>query len=309
MFENWLIIAFVAPALWSIVNLIDVYFVSDVYRDEYDGALISGIFPLILWGSVPLGIVTFRLPESFALLLLSGAFFLFANFFYFKSLFRENDAALIQILWSLTIPFTILFSFVFLGDGLFGSQYFGIVLILFGVVQILLAERTEKWDVRGAAKSMLPSSAFLAGSFVLSEQAFRTSRDDFFSSYLVFALGMALGAIFVGFLGQRSFSDRFSQVTRLTKKYFFVFFLAELLALLGTIASQRAVDLSPSASLVATIESLSPVFIMCFSLLAVVFSSLFLGKFKRALYKDQITGAVTKIMAVITVAVGIYLVK
>ncbi|MFZ3031841.1 MAG: EamA family transporter [Candidatus Moraniibacteriota bacterium] len=312
MFENWLIIAFVAPALWALVNLIDVYFVNDVYRDEYDGTIISGLFPLLPWVLVPFGMVVFDFPEhQWWLFLISGMLFLFANFFYFKSLFSNNDAALVQIFWNLTVPLTIMISWIFLKESLELRQYVGMGIVIVGVIYLSLQKKSGKWKPKEVLKNMVPAAVFLALSLVLAEYAYRESSAGFFDGYLVFALGMVTGALIISLVSKGGFHDRFAQVAKLTGKYFVVFFFAELLALVGTIASQRAVDLSPSASLVATIESLSPVFVMAFSIL-IIFFGRFLMKEKftqehDALYSGQTLGLLQKIIATATIAVGILL--
>jgi drug/metabolite transporter (DMT)-like permease len=310
MLENWLIIAFVAPALWSLVNLIDVYFVNDVYRDEYDGTIISGLFPLLPWILVPLGVISFDFPENqWLVFLLSGILFLFANFFYFKSLFSHNDAALVQIFWNLTVPFTIIISWLLLKESLELRQYVGIGMVFAGVIHLSLQEKQGEWRVKEVLKNMIPAAIFLALSLVFSEHAYRESSAGFIDGYLVFSLGMVIGALVVSLIGKAGFRDRFAQVTKLTGKYFIIFFFAELLALIGTVASQRAVDLSPSASFVATIESLSPVFVMIFSFLIVLFGKEIIRKFSthESLYGNQFSNLKQKILVTVTVALGIFL--
>lgn len=312
MLETWLVIAFIAPMLWSLVNLIDVYFVDGVYQDEYDGTIISGLFPLLSWVLVPFGLVTFHFPkEEWGMFLLGGGLFLFANFFYFRSLFSKNDAALIQIFWNLTVPFTIVLSWIFIGERLFLRQYIGIVVVLGGVVYLSLQDKTGAWNVWGVLKGIVPASFLLAASLVISESAYRGSAVSFFDGYLLFALGMAIGAVLVGFFDQAGFRKRFDRITTLTGKYFVAFFCAELLALVGTITSQLAVDLSPSASFVATVESLSPVFVMIFSFGIVFFGKHFIRKFSAgtSLYALQFGAVWQKVLATVTVAIGIFLVS
>lgn len=313
MFENWLFIAFVAPMLWSLVNLIDVYFVDGVYRDEYDGTIISGLFPLIFWILVPLGVVSFHFPGKESILFfLSGNLFLLANFFYFKSLFSKNDAALVQIFWNLTVPFTLFFSWIFIGEKLQMAQYFGIMAVLAGVVFLCFREKRGEWKVDRVLPNMVPAALFLSFSLILSEQGYRFSNTSFFSGYLVFACGMAFGTLVLGSVGKTRLWTRLTRITALAKRFFFVFFIAELLALVGTLSSQRAIDLSPSASFVATIEALSPVFVMLFSLVIVVTYRLFFQRFlfgNRSLYADQLNDLFGKAVAIIMVAVGIYFVS
>lgn len=314
MSENWLIIAFIAPTLWSLVNLIDVYFINDVYHDEYDGTIISGLFPLLSWVLVLFGIISFDFPENqWWMFLASGTLFLFANFFYFKSLFNNNDAALVQIFWNMTVPLTIIISWLFLKESLELRQYAGMGVVLAGVIYLSLQEKSGKWKPEEILKNMVPASVFLASSLVFAEYAYRESSAGFFDGYLVFALGMAIGAFIISLASKASFRNHFTRITKLTQKYFVIFFLAEFLALVGTVASQRAVDLSPSVSFVATIESLSPFFVMVFSVLIIFFGRLLVKKKftleHDSLYSGQTVGLTQKIVATVTVALGIFLVS
>ncbi len=312
MFENWLLVAFIAPMLWSLVNLIDVYFVNDVYRDEYDGTIISGLFPLLPWTLVLFGVVSFDFPNAqWMWFILGGCLFLFANFFYFKSLFQNNDAALVQIFWNLTVPFTLVLSWVLFRESLHVKEYIGIAIVLFGVIYLSFQEKEGEWKIKDVLKNIIPASLLLSASLVCADYAYRVSDTRFFDGYLVFALGMVLGALVINLFDKTSLKNRFSQITVLTKKYFFIFFLAELLALIGTITSQRALDLSSSASFVATIESLSPVFVMFFSLMIILLGRTFIRSFSvnESLYNAQFSALGHKFFAIATIALGIFLVS
>jgi hypothetical protein len=82
----WLPIAFVAPFLWALVSVLDLYLVHGLYQDEWDGTLISGAFQLFPWLLVALGILSFVPPPTEAILfsLAGGLMFLASFFFYFR---------------------------------------------------------------------------------------------------------------------------------------------------------------------------------------------------------------------------------
>lgn len=312
MAENWLLIAFIAPILWSIVNLIDVYFVGGVYSDEYDGAIIAGLFPLFSWLLVALGIVPFRFPETGTLMfLLSGVLFLLANFFYFKSLFCKNDTALTQIFFNLAVPGTLFLSWLLLGEKLTAVQYMGIAVVFVGA-SVLCFPGKEKVSRGGAVLlQMLPAVLCVSLSLVLSESAYRASNTSFFDGYLLFTIGMAFGACLIAFWDKQTLKKRMTHIGDLTSRYFLIFITAETLALLAVMGSQRAVDLSPSASFVVTIESLNPAFVMLFSVLLVLFLKLFPNQthLSEQIYRNQVSGVGIKSIATVLVVYGIYLVS
>lgn len=308
--ESWIIIAFIAPALWSIVNLIDVYFVDGVYSDEYDGTIISGLLQLLPWVAVISGFWDFTLPNNgFWPLFLSGAFFICANFFYFRALFKKNDASLVQILWNGTIPLTLFFSWLILRDNLSVQVYLGMLLVLIGATTLNFSRKMEKLQLQGLLLPMLGANIFLALSFTCSEYGYHLVDASFFDGYLVFTLGAAVASIYFFFRRMSEVGGLLTRITTMSRQYIVIFLIAEILAVLGTFTSQLAIDKSPSAALVATIESLIPVFVMVFSLAIVVTLSI-VGKSEthfRFVYQTQFSAVMRKSIAVVVIACGIYL--
>jgi hypothetical protein len=47
LLDNWLLVAFLAPFFWALVNIVDVYFVDGIYKDDIDGIIIFGLFQII----------------------------------------------------------------------------------------------------------------------------------------------------------------------------------------------------------------------------------------------------------------------
>src|SRR4030043_386404 len=97
IWNNWLLIAFIAPFLWALVNLIDVYFAKEGYRDAYDGAIVSGFFQVIPWLLVPFIGLSIPGINIIMLAILAGLFFCASMFFYFKAIFTTGDVSLLQI--------------------------------------------------------------------------------------------------------------------------------------------------------------------------------------------------------------------
>lgn len=308
--EIWLLIAFIAPALWAIVNLIDVYFVDSVYSDAYDGAIISGLFQILPWTIVLVGFWEFQFSSLGAPhLFIAGAFFLWSVFFYFQALFSKNDAALIQLLWNLTAPVTIFFAWLFYRDTLIWIEYLGALLVLLGASFLSLKGSLQWSEVRALAKPMLPAIFLLALSMVSADYGYQKSPTSFLDSYLLFSLGSVFAALVLLGIKIREGKRRLAHIAGLSKKYFFVFLVAELVALVGTVFSQRAIDLAPSPALVATIESLSPAFVMLFS-----FGLLLLLRLLKSnthviteIYREQCHGYPVKIVSMCIISGGIYL--
>lgn len=307
--ETWLLIACIAPALWSVSNLIDVYFVESVYKDEFDGAIISGLFQILPWALVLVGFWNFQFPtEGAGVLFLSGLLFLWSLFFYFRSLFSKNDVALAQLLWNLTAPVTLFLAWVFYQESLAVSQYIGFTLVLLGACSLGFKSTFTRKELYALAKPMVMAIFLLAVSMLLADKGYEKNPGTFFDSYLLFALGNFVAALFLLGVKFREGKSRFRHITSLSTKYFFVFFTAELIALFGYIFSQRAIDLSPSAALVAAIESLIPVFVMLFSVFLLIFFKLTKSNRSaaKAIYQEQVNGYPIKVITSLIIAAGIY---
>jgi uncharacterized membrane protein len=312
VWNYWFAIALVAPFLWALVNVIDVYFVDGVYEDEFDGAVIMGVFQLIPWLFVPLGIVSFVVPPmtAVAFSFLGGFLFLCSFLFYFRALFTENDVAVIQVLWNLSIPLVPILTFIFLGERLEIIQYLGIGVTFIGAVVFALAGGVLREKFRKVMGTMVVAVVALSASMVLQDRAYAISgQGDFWSTFLVFCLGASVAGVILPFFDSRvGVLSRFRHIGDLAKKYFLVFSLTEIIVLVGTITSQRSIDLSPSVSFIAVIESLVPIFVLIISVLLSVTFLLTNKKLAKRLYDDQLSSARVKITSAVVMSYGIYLI-
>jgi drug/metabolite transporter (DMT)-like permease len=307
VWDHWLIIAFLAPVLWAMTNIIDVYFVHSAYRTAEDGTIISGLFQLFPWLLVFFGIVDFSWPplQSAFLAMFGGAIFLFSFLFYFRTLFAANDVALLQVLWNLSVPLVPALAWIALGERLAPGQYIGIATV-FGGATILAFDRTLRVQrLRVMAVPMSMAVLLLSLSMVVEDHAYQLAGDDaFWSVYLLFSAGNVLAAVIVWIMSDNR------NIFTLVRKHYRTFFAAELLALFGFIASQRAIDISPSVSFVAAIESLVPACVVILSLAIVGMSRLFTlplsRRSLRELYREQTAGLLLKGLAIVVMAMGIY---
>lgn len=313
MFDSWLLMAFVAPFLWAVANLIDVYFVGEVYEDEYDGTILSGVFQSFAFLPAVFGILHPEMPDMAvsALFVLSGFLFLSSLFFYFQSLFILDDAALIQTIWNTTILATPFFAWLLFAERLEPKHYLGIAIAFVGVWVLSISASFRFRTLKKILPSMAAAVALLSLSMVFSERAYGLSDTSFYSGFFLFSLGSVSGAA-VAFLLDRKkrAKHRSKHVFSLGKKYFLVFCVAELLSVIGTLGSQRALDLAPSAAFVAVVESSIPFFIVLLS--ALMMAALYLfgrGAAARRIYREQLTGIGVKILSLIIIISGIYLIS
>ncbi len=312
MIESWLLIAFIAPFLWALVAVIDTYFVHGVYSDEYDGTVVSGLFQVFPWILVLMGVIQFTFPgnEIAFLALFAGGFFITSFFCYFWALFVSNDTALMQTIWSLSIPTVPFFSWIVLGEILLPMHYVGIGIALFGVFLFHFDAKVKRIGFFKIVFPMFAAVVFLSLSMVIGKKAYEFSdQPDFWSIYLLFSVGAVITSFLILIIGRgRQSLVKLKHIASMSKRYFVPFFLSESLSLVATVTSQKAINLAPSVSFVIVIESLVPVFVMIMSiLLARIFLSLKRSEYRR-LYEEQMMGVKMKLGATAMIALAIYLI-
>lgn len=304
--QNWLLMSLIAPFLWAVVSVIDTHFVHDVYEDEYDGTVVSGVFQSLPWLLIPFGIVQFTFPEIevAGLAFLAGGMFICSFFCYFKALFVSNDGALMQILWSISVLVVPFFAWMFIGEVLQGIHYVGIAIAFAG---ICLFNFDGKIKQVGFSRILLPMAGavvFLSLSMVLTKEVQQPGA-DFWSIFLVFSAGATIFSLVILAIGKKNPFKRAQRIATLSGKYFPIFAIAEGLSIVATITSQKAISLAPAVSFVAVIESLVPVFMMMISVV-IVFAFRNTTRFDASPYRKLVSGVWIKVLALAFIAIGIY---
>ncbi|HBU07510.1 MAG TPA: hypothetical protein DEB09_05515 [Candidatus Magasanikbacteria bacterium] len=322
--SHWLILSFLAPMFWALVNMIDVYFVDGVYADELEGTIIMGIFQ-----AIPCLFLMFFLKIEFSQLfnfnsangqlffepmilwaLLGGLLFNLSFYFYYKALFHHNDVGLVQILWGLSIVAVPFLAFVLFREKLPVYSYLGMAITLLGGVVLSFHKGIKKGTLKRYLFIMISAIVFFSLSMVLENKAYNVidargwGNQGFLLVFLCFNLGALLSSIILLLVSRKN-------PWPLIKKYYKVFILGEGITFLGNLSSQRALSVAPSVSYVATIEAFVPVFVLIFSLLIVVIAKIFNTKFSviKKIYQDQLQGVSLKIVAIIIMAIGIYIIS
>jgi drug/metabolite transporter (DMT)-like permease len=304
----WLPMALVAPALWALVCILDLYFVQGAYRDEWDGTLISGAFQILPWLLVPLGLLPFTAPPAAAMLfaLAGGGMFLASFFFYFRALFRHADAPLIEVLWSISVLVVPVMAWAWSDERLLPVHYLGIALAFLGSGVFAVRDGLLRQGFRRVAGPMVWAVLLLSASMVLQKEAYRITSGQFLDVYLIFSLGVVAAAALLALLNPKATLARIRRFAGFKPRYIALLVFAEGVSFVGTVFSQRAIDLSPSPSFVAAIESSVPVFVMLFSLLL---GSAFahLGREQTStMFRNQMLGWQQKLLAIALMSSGIY---
>ncbi|MEI8096595.1 MAG: hypothetical protein WCG73_00600 [Candidatus Moraniibacteriota bacterium] len=304
--QNWLLLSLIAPFLWAVVSVIDTHFVHDVYEDEYDGTVVSGIFQSLPWLLVPLGIVHFIFPgiEVAGLAFLAGGMFICSFYCYFKALFVSNDGALMQILWGVSVLVVPFFAWMCIGEVLQSIHYIGITIAFAGICLFNFDGKIKKIGFSRILFPMIGAVVFLSLSMVITKKVQQPSA-DFWSIFLVFSAGATIFSLVILAIGKKNPFKRAQKIAKLSGKYFPIFAIAEGLSIVATITSQTAISLAPAVSFVAVIESLVPVFVMMIGLV-IVFAFRNTTRFDLSPYRNLVSGAWIKVLALAFIAIGIY---
>lgn len=304
----WLPIAFVAPCLWALVNVLDLYLVRGLYQDEWDGTLISGAFQLFPWILVVLGILRFTSPPTEAMLfaLAGGSMFLASFFFYFRALFRYADSPLILILWNVSVLVVPVLAWAWSDERLQPVHYLGIALAFLGSSLFAARDGLLRQRFLRVAGTMVWAVLLFSASMVLQKEAYRYASNQFLDVYLIFSLGVVAAATALAALKPKTTAARIRRFAGFKARYIALLVFAEGVSFVGTVFSQRAIDLSPSPSFVVVIESSVPVFVMLLSLLLASVLARLGREQASTMFRNQMLGWKEKLIAIALMSSGIY---
>jgi len=261
LWDNWIIVAFIAPVVWATSCIIDVCFVSEnIYRRPMDGTIISGLVSVIpcvyflinidSWAGISL---TDAIPAVVA-----GVVYFLHSYYYFRALFCINDASGAETFISMSVLVVPVFAFLFLGERLDTIYYVAAIAALIGIV-ILIAchfksiNRRAIWNL---------SFAVVYISLCMVVQAWVFKKMDFQHGITLFCAG-SFGTALLVCLFKPSQGKRIAGICR---RYGPILIFAELIGILAVLMSHRATSISPSVTLVAIVECSLPVFIILLSL-------------------------------------------
>lgn len=308
LLSNWLFMAFAAPAIWALVNIIDVYFSKEVFQDEYDAVIITGAFGILPWILTP--IFGFSFPEvNITLLALGGGIcFLLSYWFYFRALFVIGDTALIQVLWNTTAIVVPVLAFFLIKEKLSEIQYIGIVVTFEGLMTLSVVGGSTRENMTKILPSMIGAIIFFSLSLIAQEKVY--TQTTFWNGLLVFTLGIFFGSVL--FLIARTIQGKTFHLIKMNKYYIRWFLGTEIINVVGIVCSQRAISLAPAISFVAVIESLMPAFIILESIVILLFLKIFSRnghEIMERIHQEQTAGFRAKALAIAIMATGIYLIN
>jgi len=261
LWDNWIIIAFIAPLVWATSCIIDVCFISEeIYRRPMDGTIVSGLISIIPCIYFLVNIDSWAGISFFDAIpaVVAGVVYFLHSYYYFRALFCINDASGAETFISMSVLVVPVLAFLLLGERLDTIYYIAAIVALIGIV-ILIACHFRSLN-RGAIWNL--SFAVVYISLCMVVQAWVFEKMDFQHGITLFCAG-SFGAALLVCLFKPAQGKR---IVGICRRYGSVLIFAELIGILAVLMSHRATSISPSVTLVAIVECSLPVFIILLSL-------------------------------------------
>lgn len=242
---NWLFLALLAPAIYSIVNFIDKYVIESKVRD-YRGMIIYGAITGFVVGTI-FWLVVRRpiLSLSDLLLVLSAGIISMISYYVYWIALSKNQTSLVIILFQMGAIFTLLFAFLFLKETISATQLVGFIFVIFAAVALSLKKKIEKFKLSSVFYLMLIVTFLQAIANVLIK--FTIDKNSFVKIFPYESWGLAIGGLLL-YLFIKSIREAFNEsFFTAGKKVVPIMFGNELIFTTGDIVRFLAISLGPVA--------------------------------------------------------------
>ncbi|MBU1137098.1 EamA family transporter, partial [Patescibacteria group bacterium] len=118
---NWILIALIAQFLFALVFILDKFFVSKTVLKPVVYAFWAGVLQILVLVFVPFGFKVIS-PLQILISLSSGALFVLANLLFYRAIQSKEISRIAPVVGGLIPIFTILLSFLFIGERLTAIQ-------------------------------------------------------------------------------------------------------------------------------------------------------------------------------------------
>ena len=303
IWHSWIIVALAVPILYALDSVLDVFFVDrKIFRDPVHATILSGLFSVIYLLGLLLEYKQFELPQINILIICiaNGMFYIAHVYFYFKVLFSLNDASNLECFLGFSVILVPAFAFFFLGDKLTSLQLLGIGISLIGVIWLFVIN-VSRSVFKESFLTMTYTVTILSLTFIIQDKMYQ--HVNFYTGLILFLSGQLLASLIIWKATGCSIS------AKKTIKYGPLFFISQMLGVAAVIFSQRAINISPSVTIVVAIETTTPLFIMLFSFIAIFVLSLFSEKNSTSIqiFKLQLTKLSYKVFAFVCLLTGVIL--
>ncbi len=149
---SWVLFAFCAGLLWTIVNVIDKYIIGHEYHDATVATVVKSLIILVIFSSASFFSGTdLNIPLPFITLsVLSGAALSIAILFYYQSL-KTGDISTVTPIFATAPLFILLIGSIFLGERFPLSAYIGVCSVAIGAAVMGMEHKNNRFKLNRAA--------------------------------------------------------------------------------------------------------------------------------------------------------------
>jgi drug/metabolite transporter (DMT)-like permease len=294
---SFLLLAFLAPVMWALSNLIDRYILSKKLRDPFSYNIITIGFALTFVILIFLSVKVSTEFDAYFYGTLVGLTFSALYILYNKAMATEEGSRVVSLIYTMPI-YVAIFSKVFLGEVLGLWTYVGIALLTLSAVLVSYKKITKKTLLTSGLVLILIYAIFSAATRVISKSAL---ADVDVWSYLFWAgIGETVGAmLMIAAPGVRHNLKR--DIATIKKETCVLLFSTELFTFMGFAFFYMAISIG-SVSIASSVTALQPfIFLTC---------ALVLTEFFPRLIKEEVDRSTIylKLAAVILIVIGTLLV-
>lgn len=300
MIESFVFLALIVAIGYAVGNVMDKILFSDYLNHSRTMQLLSGVFaPIVALPVLFFGNITLFKPDIFLLMLTSGIVFFMGGYLQMKATQLGEVSEMTLLLKSIPV-FTLILSFIFLGEILTLQEYTGLGILLAGTILVTLEPK------RGLPKvsPTLPNLITIAAGFLFASTFVLTKYLLNFGSYLnVFfwqQVGFFLAAPFMIYF--EPIREEMREIlTSPKKKGVPLFLLSSVIYGIANLVNTLALRDAP-ASLVTGIISSDALFVI------VIVAGLSRAGFEH--FEEQLTkkSVAVKIIAAILFIIGAYII-
>ncbi len=266
--SSWLFYAILSPVVFAAINFVDKYLLESRVKNYLGMPIYSSIagllFGTMAW--VYLGFPLLNIIDGI-LVLVTGVLSIIALVVYFQALSDEETSSVI-ILFQLTPVFSMVLSFLFLGEVITLKQFLGFTLIILAAIGASLKLKNNKFEISKAFWLIFACDIIWALTNVIFKFV---SEENSFGSLLVYeGWGFGLGGIILWQLFPKikaAFLENFHESGLFVS---FIIFINEALYVIARLVTYYAITLG-SVTLVSVIGSTQVFFGVIYGIILSIF--------------------------------------
>lgn len=294
---SWILFAFAAGLLWTIVNVIDKYIIGHEYHDATVATVVKSLIVLIIFSSASFfSGSNLNIPLPFIILsMLSGTALSIAILFYYQSL-KTGEISTVTPIFATAPLFILLIGSIFLGERFPLSAYIGVCSVAIGAAIMGMERKDNRFKLNRAAMLALGVALFSSVRSVLVKEP--ANEITIWPLLFWIGLGCAITSLPLLILHYRRIESFHERLARKGIRHFIV---GDVLDALGTLCFFIAIGLGP-VSLVAAIVHAKAFIVFLVALIgSALFPSLVSEPLSRPILAKKALGTLVIVFGVLMI--------